>query len=95
MYRVPGSLSQLSGFILLFCFTVAVTGLPHPRKDHAIVMTRFARECLHKFNTLAKKLETTLGTWIRARPSCRIPLPPSQQIRHTVRLTIALFGLLL
>ena len=45
---------------------VAVAGLPKPRKDHAIVMTRFARECLQKFNSLAKKLETTLGTCMRA-----------------------------
>ena len=40
---------------------VAVTGLPEPRKDHAIVMARFSRECLDKFNELAKKLEITLG----------------------------------
>jgi class 3 adenylate cyclase len=40
---------------------VAVTGLPEPRKDHAPVMAKFARECLEKFNELAKSLEVTLG----------------------------------
>jgi hypothetical protein len=40
---------------------VAVTGLPEPRKDHAIAMARFSRECLEKFNELAKQLEITLG----------------------------------
>jgi hypothetical protein len=40
---------------------VAVTGLPEPRKDHAVVMSRFARDCVDKFNELAKSLEITLG----------------------------------
>jgi class 3 adenylate cyclase len=40
---------------------VAVTGLPDPRKDHAIAMARFARDCLHKMHRLTKKLERTLG----------------------------------
>jgi class 3 adenylate cyclase len=40
---------------------VAVTGLPEPRKDHGPVMAKFARECLDKFNELAKSLEVTLG----------------------------------
>jgi class 3 adenylate cyclase len=40
---------------------VAVTGLPEPRKDHAPAMAKFARECLDKFNELAKSLEVTLG----------------------------------
>jgi class 3 adenylate cyclase len=40
---------------------VAVTGLPDPRKDHAIVMARFARDCLHKMHRLTKMLELTLG----------------------------------
>jgi len=40
---------------------VAVTGLPDPRKDHAVVMTRFARECMHKMTILVKKLEVHLG----------------------------------
>jgi class 3 adenylate cyclase len=40
---------------------VAVCGLPQPRKDHAIVMARFARDCMTKMNDLTKKLEVTLG----------------------------------
>jgi class 3 adenylate cyclase len=40
---------------------VAVTGLPEPRKDHAVAMCRFARDCLLKMRVLAKKLEVTLG----------------------------------
>lgn len=40
---------------------VAVTGLPDPRKDHAVVMARFARDCMIRMRTLSKKLEVTLG----------------------------------
>jgi hypothetical protein len=40
---------------------VAVTGLPDPRKDHAIVMARFARDCMAMTRTLVKKLEVSLG----------------------------------
>ena len=40
---------------------VAVSGLPEPRKDHATVMARFARDCLNAMNDLTKKLEISLG----------------------------------
>jgi len=40
---------------------VAVTGLPDPQPDHAIRMTKFARECLRKVTDLTHKLESTLG----------------------------------
>eukprot|EP00934_Nitzschia_sp_Nitz4_P002003 Nitzschia sp. Nitz4//scaffold23_size168460//26387//30285//NITZ4_002207-RA/size168460-snap-gene-0.151-mRNA-1//-1//CDS//3329543599//2003//frame0 len=40
---------------------VAVAGLPDPMKDHAIVMARFARECLYQLNRLLEKLEVSLG----------------------------------
>ena len=40
---------------------VAVTGLPDPRKDHAVSMARFARDCLFRTRALTKKLEVTLG----------------------------------
>lgn len=40
---------------------VAVCGLPDPRKDHAIIMARFARDCLFKMNEMTKKLESMLG----------------------------------
>jgi hypothetical protein len=40
---------------------VAVCGLPDPRKDHAIVMARYARDCLIETGILTKKLELELG----------------------------------
>jgi class 3 adenylate cyclase len=40
---------------------VAVVGLPDPRKDHAVVMTRFSRDCLDVFSDVTKKLEIELG----------------------------------
>lgn len=38
-----------------------VAGLPTTRKDHAVTMARFARECLHKMNELLPILEVSLG----------------------------------
>ncbi|CAB9521849.1 Receptor-type guanylate cyclase gcy [Seminavis robusta] len=40
---------------------VAVCGLPDPRREHAVVMARFAQDILSKFYTLTRKLEVTLG----------------------------------
>jgi class 3 adenylate cyclase len=40
---------------------VAVTGLPEPQKDHAVIMCRFARDCMLRMKSLTKKLEVTLG----------------------------------
>jgi class 3 adenylate cyclase len=40
---------------------VAVCGLPEPRKDHAVVMALFARDCMKKMGELVKQLELTLG----------------------------------
>jgi class 3 adenylate cyclase len=40
---------------------VAVTGLPDPRKDHAVAMVKFARDCRGQFNELCSALENTLG----------------------------------
>jgi class 3 adenylate cyclase len=40
---------------------VAVAGLPDPRKDHAIVMARFANDCMNRMQSLVKRLEVTLG----------------------------------
>jgi class 3 adenylate cyclase len=40
---------------------VAVTGLPSPRKDHAVAMARFARDCMHRMHLLTTKLEVVLG----------------------------------
>ena len=38
-----------------------MVGLPDPRDDHAIVMARFAKDCLYKMNYLTKQLEVALG----------------------------------
>ena len=40
---------------------VAVTGLPEPRKDHAIAMAKFAHACLKRMKDLTRKLEVSLG----------------------------------
>ncbi|CAB9517166.1 Receptor-type guanylate cyclase gcy [Seminavis robusta] len=42
---------------------VAVAGVPKPREDHAVVMCRFAKDCLHKMQKLIKVLaEGSLGS---------------------------------
>lgn len=40
---------------------VAVTGLPEPQPNHAIIMARFAMECMHVMNKVFRDLEETLG----------------------------------
>ena len=40
---------------------VAVSGLPEPRKDHAVAMARFAKDVLHKFNAMVKHMVVELG----------------------------------
>lgn len=40
---------------------VAVCGLPMKRKDHCVVMARFASECLNSMHSLLQSLECTLG----------------------------------
>jgi class 3 adenylate cyclase len=40
---------------------VAVCRLPDPRRDHAVVMARFALDCQHERNDLTKLLEVKLG----------------------------------
>ena len=40
---------------------VAVAGLPKARKNHAIVMAYFAKECLEKMALLTRELEHVLG----------------------------------
>jgi class 3 adenylate cyclase len=40
---------------------VAVVGVPIPRKDHAVAMTRFARDCLLALPKVVLKLERILG----------------------------------
>jgi hypothetical protein len=40
---------------------VAVCGLPDPRVDHALVMCKFALECVKEMNRLTQELEVELG----------------------------------
>lgn len=40
---------------------LAVCGLPTPRKDHAVVMARFASDCCVEFRRLCHHLEVELG----------------------------------
>jgi class 3 adenylate cyclase len=40
---------------------VAVTGIPEPQADHAVIMTRFARDCMLKMSQLSGELGNTLG----------------------------------
>jgi hypothetical protein len=40
---------------------VAVVGLPQPRDDHAVVISRFAFECITSMSALTKELEVSLG----------------------------------
>ena len=38
-----------------------MSGLPEPRKDHAVAMAKFARECMEKMKVLTQRLEVSLG----------------------------------
>jgi class 3 adenylate cyclase len=40
---------------------LAVTGLPEPQPDHAVIMCRFAAECRLKLMEVTRMLEVTLG----------------------------------
>jgi class 3 adenylate cyclase len=40
---------------------VAVAGLPEARKDHAVVMVKFANECMRRTREVTKQLDVLLG----------------------------------
>lgn len=40
---------------------VAATGMPEPRKDHAVSMCRYARDILRRMRAVTKELEVVLG----------------------------------
>jgi class 3 adenylate cyclase len=40
---------------------VAVAGLPDPRVDHALVMAKFAKDCINSMRRVCASLEVTLG----------------------------------
>lgn len=73
---------------------VAVCGLPDPRKDHAVVMARFAIECMDQMSELLIKLETELGPG--ASDLCmRVGLhsgPVIAGVLRSTRSTFQLFG---
>lgn len=37
------------------------SGLPYPRADHAVLVARYARDCLQALDSLTKQMERTLG----------------------------------
>jgi class 3 adenylate cyclase len=40
---------------------VAVTGIPNPQPEHAVIMVRFAEECIAKMHQVTSKLAATMG----------------------------------
>jgi Adenylate and Guanylate cyclase catalytic domain len=61
---------------------VAVVGLPTPRKHHAVVMARFAQDCIERMCELTRELEKVLGPvstertcswWCKCRTSSTHP----------------------
>ena len=40
---------------------MAATGLPDPQPNHALIMSRFAWDCLRKMDQMTQALEITLG----------------------------------
>ena len=72
---------------------VAVCGVPHPRVDHAVAMSRFARDCVVTMNEMVKQLEIELGPDTSGKP-----LSSSSVIRplkHLIHITESLFSNLL
>merc|ERR1712038_1761459 len=41
---------------------IAVTGIPDPREDHAVIMAKFAEECKYKTNKVLKELRNEFGS---------------------------------
>ena len=40
---------------------MAVAGLPDPQANHAVIMARFAWECIRKLTEVCKEMERSLG----------------------------------
>ena len=40
---------------------MAATGVPDPQVDHAVIMVRFARECLARMRKLLQDIKERLG----------------------------------
>jgi class 3 adenylate cyclase len=37
------------------------TGLPNPQPDHAVIMAKFAQDCMNKLDRVVERLSTSLG----------------------------------
>lgn len=66
IFLIIGTTECLSAELTVVSFPpgdsyVAVTGLPKPQERHALLMARFAWDCLLKFEELTRELETKLG----------------------------------
>lgn len=42
-------------------FRFLVSGLPEPKADHALIMVRFARDCLYQMSIITNELADELG----------------------------------
>jgi hypothetical protein len=68
---------------------LAVTGLPDPQADHAVQMTRLAREVIRKMKEVTRALEVILGPEVRkivfqfCYPSMRKKRFPSHKVLYT------------
>ena len=40
---------------------MAASGIPEKRKDHVVIMARFARDCLLRMHHVVRRLEVSLG----------------------------------
>ena len=45
----------------MYITDVAVTGLPEPQADHAVIMARFAKDCMQTLYEVTHALEVHLG----------------------------------
>lgn len=59
--RFAGPHIHLLSPYLFFCSYMACTGLPNAQPDHAVRMTKFARECMAKMGQLLEELKGSLG----------------------------------
>ncbi|CAB9521509.1 Receptor-type guanylate cyclase gcy [Seminavis robusta] len=63
---------------------VAIAGLPTPRKDHAVVMARFANNCRDQMQKICNALETVLGP-DTGDLACRVGLHSGQVVGGVLR----------
>ena len=54
------SCSNAIHFCLNF-YSTKVTGIPNPQSDHAVIMVRFAKDCMVRLSQITNDLIDTLG----------------------------------